>query len=72
MFALMLVAILCYVVGGAGLALLFLGPEGYYRPSNPDIGIYLLAAGLLFHAMSNVLDHLKEINDSLKKIADKE
>ena len=72
MFALMFVAILCYVVGGTGLALLFLGPEGYYRPSNPDFGVYLLAAGLLFHAISNVLDHLGEINESLKKIAEKE
>jgi hypothetical protein len=72
MFALMLVAILCYVAGGSGLALVFLAPEGFYRPSNPDIGIYILLAGLLLHALSNVLDHLKEINDSLKKIADKE
>ena len=68
----MFVAILCYVVGGSGLALVFLAPEGFYRPSNPDIGIYMLLTGLLFHALSNVLDNLEEINESLKKIADKE
>ena len=68
----MFVAILCYVVGGTGLALLFLGPEGYYKPSHPDICINILLAGLLLHALSNVLDHLKEISESLKKITDKE
>ena len=72
MFALMFVAILCYVVGGTGLALVFLAPDGFYRPSNPDIGIYMLLIGLLFHALSNVLDHLEDINNSLKKIAEKE
>ena len=72
MFALMFVAILSYVVGGSGLALVFLAPEGFYRPSNPGIGIYMLLTGLLFHALSNVLDNLEEINESLKKIADKE
>ena len=46
---------------------MFLGPEDYYRPSNPDIGVYILLVGLLFHALSNVLDHLEEINESLKK-----
>ena len=73
MFALFLVAILCYVVGGSGLALLFLAPEGFYRPSNPDIGIYFLLVGLFFHAISNALDYLKEIRDAVQKMAaDKE
>ena len=72
MFALFLVSILCYVVGGSGLAMVFLAPEGFYRPSNPDIGIYFLLVGLFFHALSKALDYLAEINDSLKKIAEKE
>ena len=73
MFALFLVSVLCYVVGGSGLALLFLAPEGFYRPSNPDIGIYFLLVGLFFHAMSNALDYLKEIRDAVQKMAaDKE
>ena len=69
MFALFLVSLLCYVVGGSGLALLFLAPEGFYRPSNADIGIYFLLVGLFFHAMSNALDYLKEIRDAVQKIA---
>ena len=72
MFPLFLVAILCYVVGGSGLALLFLAPDGFYRPSNPDIGIYFLLVGLFFHAMSNALDYLKEIRDAVQKMAAEE
>ena len=52
--------------------MVFLAPEGFYRPSNPDIGIYFLLVGLFFHALSKVLDYLAEINDNLKKIAEKE
>ena len=73
MFALMFVAISCYVLGGSGLALLFLAPasEGLPQPDG-DAVIIVLAAGVFFHAMSKVLDYLEEIRDSLKKIADKE
>jgi hypothetical protein len=64
MFALFLVAVLCYVVGGSGLAMVFLAPEGFYRPSNPDIGIYFLLIGLFFHALIKALDNLQEIRDA--------
>ena len=37
-----------------------------------DQSIMVFLAGILFHAASQVLDYLKEINDSLKKIAEKE
>jgi len=72
MFALVLVAGLCYLAGAAGLALFFLAPDGFSSPSNLNITIYTLAAGLLFHALSKILDEVKQINDSLKKIAKKE
>ena len=73
MFALVIVAVFCYIAGGSGLALLFLAPAdaGSPRPDG-DTAIIILAAGVFFHAMSKVLDHLEEIRDSLKKIADKE
>ena len=73
MFALVFIAVLCYVTGGSGLALAFLAPadSGFPQP-NVDLAITILAIGVLFHALSKVLDHLEEINDSLKKIADKE
>ena len=73
MFALVVVAVLCYIAGGSGLALLFLAPAdaGYPQPDG-DAAIIILAAGVFFHAMSKVLDYLGEIRDSLKKIADKE
>ena len=73
MFALIVIAALCYFVGGSGLALAFLAPAdaGFPKP-NIDMAITILAIGVLFHALSNILDYLKEIRDSLKKIADKE
>lgn len=73
MFALVIVAVFCYIAGGSGLALLFLAPAdaGYPQPDG-DAVIIVLAAGVFFHAMSKVLDYLEEIRDSLKKIADKE
>lgn len=73
MFALVIVAAFCYIAGGSGLALLFLAPAdaGFPQPDG-DAVIIVLAAGVFFHAMSKALDYLAEINDSLKKIAEKE
>ena len=71
MFALVIVAAFCYVAGGSGLALIFLAPAdaGYPQP-NGDAVIIVLAAGVFFHAMSKVLDYLKEIRDAVQKMAD--
>lgn len=45
---------------------------GYPQP-NGDAVIIVLAAGVFFHAMSKVLDYLKEIRDAVQKMAtDKE
>ena len=73
MFALVVIAVFCYIVGGSGLAVAFLAPAdaGFPEP-NVDLAVTILVTGVLFHALSNILDYLKEIRDSLQKIADKE
>ena len=69
MFALVMIAGLCYLAGGMGI-IMSIVDSNFGMQLDQSIMVFL--AGILFHAASQVLDYLKEINDSLKKIAEKE
>jgi len=69
MFALMIVAGLCYLAGGMGIIMSIVDSNFGIQL---DQSILIFLAGILFHAASQALNYLKEIRDSLQKIADKE
>ena len=68
MFALVMVAGLCYLAGGMGVVMSIIDSNFGMQL---DQSIMILLAGILFHAASQALDYLKEIRDSLQKIDDK-